>query len=70
MTAHGTVVVGSLHHPLPPFVRALPPIRNRWDHTARTAHTRQSRQAAAARFASSPVLWPLMIGAWKRKGLA
>jgi ubiquinone/menaquinone biosynthesis C-methylase UbiE len=23
-----------------------------------------------ARFASSPVLWPLMIGAWKRKGLA
>ena len=24
----------------------------------------------AARFADSPVLWPLMIGAWKRKGLA
>ena len=23
-----------------------------------------------ARFASSPVLWPLMIGAWKRKGQA
>jgi trans-aconitate methyltransferase len=23
-----------------------------------------------ARFADSPVLWPLMIGAWKRKGLA
>ena len=22
------------------------------------------------RFADSPVLWPLMIGAWKRKGLA
>lgn len=24
----------------------------------------------ALRFADSPVLWPLMIGAWKRKGLA
>ncbi len=24
----------------------------------------------AARFADSPMTWPLMIGAWKRKGLA
>ncbi len=24
----------------------------------------------ALRFADRPVLWPLMIGAWKRKGLA
>ena len=64
--------LGTGHLMLENVFRSLLPVAFAHDITTEDAAPRTLAAIAddATRFADRPMLWPLMIGAWKRKGLA